>query len=83
MARRDIQGNRVLYGPQSLSQEYQGLDDLGRSLALRTVGGGRGRGRVMGGRFGIGNPQAHGAMLSGEEGRRAFAEAKAKVEQQR
>jgi hypothetical protein len=84
MARRDIQGNRVLYGPQSFSAEYQGLDDLGRSLALRTVGGGRGRGRVRGGRFGIGNPNTGiAAELQGEEGRRAFAEAKAKVEQQR
>ena len=84
MARRDISGNRVLYGPESLSDEYQGLDDLGRSLALRTVGGGRGRGRVRGGRFGVGNPNTGiAAELQGEEGRRAFADAKAQVEQQR
>ena len=86
MARRDIQGNRVLYGRDSLSDEYQGLDDLGRSLAMRTLGGGRGRGRVMGSRFGMGPAKGGiaGRYAQGSlEGRKAFAEAKAKVEQQR
>ena len=86
LARRDIQGNRVLYGPQSFSAEYQGLDDLGRSLAMRTLQGGKGRGRVRRDIYGMGPANKGLASMYGQgspEGRRAFEAAKAKVEQQR
>jgi len=81
LVRRDQSGNRVFYGPQSFSDEYQGLDDLGRTLALRTLQGGKGRGRVRANMYGLGPAKKQYGNLPG--GRAAFETAKAKLEQQR